>query len=303
VLLATPPRSKAIASRPLERRALSFVLALACLACHGGCAYLKQRTPEIDACTGQFNSAQVTYRLDAGRLCEPIALARIDGQLVSYEEKPTEPAPDCSVGTLTLVYPHPAGRPGYALAQVIMQTPAEGLPKSKKDADWIAFEEMTADMRKTIPALKSNKQIYEVWTLDLTKYELDQAIGGMFNNGYFTSATQATPGVDIKANIDDRKLNKKWRQVPDLDLLMLRIRGSGQLLYYQRPPEVHPREQQRFSSLTAYREMVAKQPRPNTPPAAAQPNSTWLGRIGVAAPGRDVTSPQIARLPANASKQ
>ena len=54
--------------------------------------------PQLDSMAGLYDKAQVVYKLDASQLCEPMAMARIEGQLVAYEERSTAPVPNSAVG-------------------------------------------------------------------------------------------------------------------------------------------------------------------------------------------------------------
>ena len=90
-------------------------IAGALLSCLVGCGSFPWRKVPLDASSGLYDRAVLTYRLDAGKLGQPLDVVRVEGQRVSYEQVASSPLPDESIGTLSIEYPHPAGRSGYAL--------------------------------------------------------------------------------------------------------------------------------------------------------------------------------------------
>ena len=100
------------------RRAALCGLLLAWLA--EGCGSLSVAVPwkkmPLDASAGFYESASIVYRLDAGKLEQPLDVARVEGQKILYEQVASSPLAEQSMGTLTITYPHPGGRPGMAQA-------------------------------------------------------------------------------------------------------------------------------------------------------------------------------------------
>src|SRR5690606_19975863 len=60
----------------------------------------------------------ITYELDAGKLNVPLAVARIEGQSVSYDQLPGSLWPERTVGKLHVTYPHADAPEGCARAEV-----------------------------------------------------------------------------------------------------------------------------------------------------------------------------------------
>src|SRR5271168_1909979 len=106
----------------VNRPATWLVWLLAASPLGSGCSWWNHPRPQLDSMAGLYDRASIVYRLDASQLCEPLAVARIEGQLVAYQELPTAPVANSAVGTLTIKYPHPAGVPNCALAEVVIET-------------------------------------------------------------------------------------------------------------------------------------------------------------------------------------
>src|SRR4051812_19655544 len=84
--------------------------------------WLPRRKPTLDSRAGLFETAALVYRLDAGRQTAPLSVTRVEGQHVSYDEVPSSPLADQSVGTLSVTYPHPTLGKQAAAATVIVET-------------------------------------------------------------------------------------------------------------------------------------------------------------------------------------
>ncbi len=227
------------------------------------------RTPEmqsrvkLDSASGIFDSADVTYRLDAGRMGEPIAVSRVQGQLVSYEDKATPPQAAASVGTLTVEYPHPEGIAGMARCRVVLETHKAGRPKSSTGTTAAIASAVSGSVDWMTSPWSKDTATYEAWVLDIPKIEFDRIVGGLNDQGYFSpvaSKTKTTPGVEVTAKIDGRKLKREWKQVAELDALMLHVRQSGQLETYRRPTTTAKSQQASpTSSVAAYRAFLASE--------------------------------------------
>jgi hypothetical protein len=252
-----------------------------------GCSGWNHPKPQLDSMAGLYDRASIVYRLDASQLCEPMAVARIEGQLVAYQELPTAPVPNSAVGTLTIKYPHPEGVPGCALAEVVIETrkpdgPDADIQSGKKPSKWAVLMSKFEDKKK-------KDRAYEFWTFDLPKSELDRAIGNLNETGYFTVAKVTQPGVDVAAQVDKREEHKVWRQVPELDAIMLHVRKSGQLVNYRRDPALAMRSKPVVTSVDAYRQITTN----NAPSNAAAPLSGLNVPSGPNGPG----NVQLSRLP------
>ncbi|HWB00716.1 MAG TPA: hypothetical protein VG713_19615 [Pirellulales bacterium] len=204
---------------------------------------------------GGYHSARIAYRVDAGRLCEPMALARIDGQLVSYEDHASSPVPGTSRATLTIEYPHPAGIAGYAQARVDIDSVASlSTPRPGSSIQVIGRGMKSAAHSIARPWLPDDR-FHETWTLDVPKVVIDQAIGELNQSGFFAEGAPrsgAVAGVKLSATVDAATVRRAWRQSAALDALMLEVRRSGQLEAYHRPADLFRSGGARFSSVGAY---------------------------------------------------
>jgi hypothetical protein len=281
----------------------------------GGCSAFSKTRPNMDAEAGLYDKAAVVYRLDASRLCEPVALSHIEGQAVTYEQQAPAPVPESSVGTLKVRYPHPDGRAGYAQAEVTIST---RVPLDEKQLAAITTNKKTGwsawFQPKKPPTSAELPEIgHETWTCDVPKSDLDRALGQLNEGGFFTVAAPPDVGVMVEAEIDGARRIKAWRQVPEFDALMIRTRKHGQLVAYQRDPKAVQK------AMLALRQMppTATTPAaPATKTAAAAPlvatSPVLSGPTGLSAPSllaappttpAGLDAPSVAQLPGDDSLQ
>jgi hypothetical protein len=203
-----------------------------------GCQSLNPRSVQIDAASGRFQSAQLTYQVDTGRLSQPIQTARIEGQQVSYQQLPSSPLPDRSKARLSVQYPHPNGRAGFALAEVVIEADGRA-EKTSSGAGQSTFQRMvgafTETMNDILPGMTHDSGVREAWAMDVSKEELDLLVGGLGNSGYFQYGPAPTPGIEVFTRLDGKIIRKNWRQVPELDAFIERVRHEGKLVSYVRP--------------------------------------------------------------------
>lgn len=274
------------------------ILPLLALLLMPACAQIeKMRTtaPRMDSAAGMYDRASIVYRIDAGKMSEPVALARIDGQLVSYEERASAPLPKCSTGTLTVRYPHPDGRRDVALAELVITakiSDATLSPGERAKKSWLP---------SWIPVEHKEELAYESWKFDLPKPELDQAMSQLHEGGFFTVAKATVIGIDIEASLDNFERHKSWRQVPEIEAIMQHVRRSGTLVSYRRGPEIVKPAAVQTTSVDAYRQLTAQDQRtPSAQPVAAPKQPTFFGLAAPSGPGGTGTM-QFARLPGDTS--
>lgn len=262
-----------------------WLLAAALVAGASGCEAMNPRTVQIDAASGRYQSALLTYELDTGRLSQPVQTARIQAQQVSYQQLPSTPLPDRSHARLSVKYPHPRGKADFALAEVVIVSdhPQDNAASSAgKSAFQRAVASFTEAMNDILPGMSYGPGAREAWALDIPKEELDQLIGHLANSGYFQYGPAPTPGVEVLTQLNGRPIRKQWRQVPELDAFIERVRHEGSLVSYNRPQssEGVPADATggRNDSVAAYQQQLQRQqalagppPQPypfgNTPPA------------------------------------
>jgi len=251
----------------------ALCLALACTGCTSPYKTLVRR----DSAAGLYERAEVAYRLDASRLSLPLTLAHVEGQLVSYDYAPSNPAPGQSTATLKLIYPHPSGRTELALARV--------------------------EIESTVPAgenAPSGGAVGETWELDITRGELDRIVSRLNHAGYFDRNARRGEGVRIVSTLDGESVEKEWEQSAELDQLMVRVRGQGQLVGLERPAGFRPHGAPP-ASVVAWRDLAAR--RLAATGAPQQPQEGELGRSLTSAVHHGLADPalagpaQISRLP------
>lgn len=209
-----------------------------------GCSPFTPRTLQIDSVAGSYQGVTLTYRVDGGQLSEPLTVARIDGQRVTQERLASSPYPDQSVVRLSLRYPHPSGKSGMALAEMVVETrtPPNAQAQSEvKKAVWQQWgESFAAAARDLLPGMKMSDGVFEAWALDISKNDLDRVIQGMSLSGYFVNPAKQTVGVELAVRIDNFQAVKSWTREPELDILMRRVREEGRLVSYLRPKDTAP---------------------------------------------------------------
>lgn len=248
------------------------------LAAATGCESLQPRSVQIDAASGRYQSAQLTYQLDTGRLSQPVQTARIAGQQVSYQQQPSSPLPDRSLARLSVQYPHPRGKADFALAEVIIESDprpvkgSSGVDKSSWQRFTSAFSEAMNDI---LPGMKYGDGVREAWALDIPKSDLDQLVGELANSGYFSYGPETKPGIEVFTRLDGKIIRKTWRQVPALDAFIERVRHEGQLVSYKRPPnsEGQPADAGggRNDSVAAFQQQQQRQMQQTAPPVQPFP--------------------------------
>lgn len=223
-------------------RASRAMLLLACVGSFSyGCSFVDRRPKlPIDSAAGLYDQAKVEYKLDAGQLNLPLAVTRVEGQLVSYDQVPSAPRRDTSVGTLSIEYPHPEGRAGYARARLEISSHAPAAASEQPEAaDASAWSKLGQQMNPrrllTSTGAKPSPGVDETWELDIPRSYLDAAVTSLDRSGYFDSRQKGAEGVEINARVDGRNVRKSWQQVPELNELMVAIRNQGRLVAYSRP--------------------------------------------------------------------
>lgn len=230
-----------------------------------GCNSLPSRVP-LDAKAGLYEKAVLSYRVDAGQLSIPLAVSRIEGQMVSYDEVPSAATPNRSTGLLLLTYPHPAERAGMVEAKVVIAC--------------------AVDIKSNQPA-----GFREEWVLDIPKSELDTLYAQLRGLSFFSASPHPTPGIEITSTLNGKKVQKLWQTVPEFEALMQRVRRDGQLAAYERlstPRSANPVA----SSVAAYRRLTIQD---GGGDQRFSPGALFASRSGVETPGQSAA--RLAQSP------
>lgn len=198
-------------------RPLVGLLALA--AAMAGCSAFNRGKPRLDSSAGMFDQAEVSYRVDAARLN---AMSRPEGQLVSYQPDSAAKLPAGAEAEVEIVFPHPDKREGYAEVTVRVFGNKNNSEEGRFSQWWKSGLKMSG--------FSASSVALEVWALDVPQNDVAGIINSLHNTGYFTSYDKPAEGVKIETVLDGAKVSKTWRQVPQLDALIVRVRTQGRLL-------------------------------------------------------------------------
>jgi hypothetical protein len=229
-----------------------------------GCASVPWAKVPLDARSGLYEDATLTYRLDAGKLGQPLDVVRVEGQRVVYEQVASSPLADESIGTLKIIYPHPAGRGGYALARFTLDSAAATPAQSVQRWNPFVKEAQPVVARSTIAG--SQPEIHEAWEMDIAEAELDQILKLLTNLGFYQNERPAGP-AQLSVRMKGTEQAKPWDQVPALNMLVQRVRMQGQLVSFTRPGATGAAVRA-IASTGAYRELLAQRGMTATRPAA-----------------------------------
>jgi hypothetical protein len=270
--------------------ALGGVLGVCLLA---GCSSLKWNKVPRDASAGFYQSASLTYRLDAGKLQQPLDVARVDGQNVSYEQVASSPLPDQSVGTLSLIYPHPSGRMGYAQVKFTLES---AHTKSTTPKSWNPFKKTPPGPPQPVSFSGAQPEVHEVWVLDIPSGESDQYFKLLSTHNFFnTERPAAGDAAQLTVKLNGGEVHKNWDQLPELNALVQRVRREGRLAVYERPDALAGSQSHTISSTGVYSELLAHS---GTPQAPTTPASLATNAFSMAPPAASAVA--VARRPASA---
>jgi hypothetical protein len=286
------------------RAQAGLVTAIVMAACLAGCATAPWHKVPLDATSGLYGDATLTYRLDAGKLGQPLDVVRIESQRVTYEQVASSPLPDESIGTLSVIYPHPSRRAGWALARFALESVA-ARPAERVAEGWLAFGAKRQDLEAPLAIAGAQPKLHETWELDLAAGESEQIFKTLNDIGFYTSDR---PGgvAHLAVQMNGRQQAKPWEQIAALNLLIQRVRTQGRLVAYQRATTADGSPAATISSTAAYGELWARGglAGPTTSPVANAFSLSPLLPAAAAGPGFPAT-PQpaiVAGRPAGATR-
>jgi hypothetical protein len=235
------------------RSASRICTALAPLALLSSCASL----PELpwapvtrDVTAGFYDQAKLEYRLDAGKLGQPLEVLRIDGRQVNYEQIASSPVAGRSLGKLTIEKPHPAGREGYARVTFAIDS-VESAAQARSGWDLL-------NVREKPPQIGRHEEIHEVWAMDVPAAEADRYFQLLTSLNFYKADPPEDAAAYITVTLDGRKTDKAWNPQPELNALAQQVRSQGRLMAYVRPSGISGEPSQAIASVQAYRNLVAK---------------------------------------------
>jgi hypothetical protein len=259
-----------LANLPVLRRLLFVVLALHPLAYILSCASV----PELpwagvpkDASAGFYDTARLEYRLDAGKLGQPLDVVRVDGRQVAFEQIASSPLPDRSIGTLVMQHPHPAGKAD--VVRVTFSIDSAGSDAAASSAWNLLKSGDTSAMQ-----IGKHEEVHEVWAMDLPKADWDRCFAQLNSQNFFHADAAEKAPAQLAVTINGKEVRKNWELVPELNGLAQRVRREGQLVAYLRPQALAGESTKAIASVQAYRDLVAKTGGPTGP--STQPASGIL---------------------------
>jgi hypothetical protein len=243
--------------------------------------------------TPAADTAEIEYRLDASQLHAPVAVARVEGQQVCYEEVASSLIPDRTVGTLKILYPCADAPVGFARAEVRMTT--DPLPKMTQ------LDESKPQSRGWLsrfgrPRDAESDAVKETWAFDLPKPELDRLLNRLATPGSVTIPKKGEPAAgNISTFFNDRRSAGSCQPIPELDALMRKVRNEGHLVEYSNPASAHGKQTEP-ASLVAYRK-AHEQDASGANGLNMVPNETQLAQSGLSMPCSAPTGRIIAVRP------
>lgn len=240
-----------------------------------------QKVP-LDASAGFYESASIVYRLDAGKLEQPLDVARVEGQKVVYEQVASSPLSDQSIGTLTITYPHPGGRTGWAQAKFALDsTPTKSTPAT----NWNPFRKKPKGPPPPTAITTVQAEVHEVWVLDIPSAESDTVFKLLTAQSFYNKDRPNAQDAQLTVTINGNQARKNWDQVVELNTLAQRVRREGRLASYARPGVLAGLPDNPITSIAAYNNLLARSGSSNAAAAslAASPFSMAPSSIGAGA--------------------
>jgi hypothetical protein len=245
------------------RRVSTSAIALAVMLAAPGCNLAPWNKVPLDASAGFYESASLTYRVDAGALQQPLDVLRLEGQQIRYEQVASSPLPEQTTGTLTVTYPHPAGRTGFAQARFELSSVSPS-KDAKKSSSWNPLaksKKKPAGPEPQTSVKGGQPELFESWVLDIPNSESDRLFKMLASQGFYQTE-RGGAGVQLSVTINGKTVQKPWEQLPDLTALIQATRTHGQLVAYNRPAAASGTPVRTIASTKAYSEMLASMAAP-----------------------------------------
>jgi len=176
----------------------------------------------------QFDEVSITYRTESDRV--NLAAAGYSGptQMVSFQQPSPGLLPNVTETTLQIQHPHPDGLPGYARAKVFVRP--NGAEESEEGSFWSRLIGGSDDQ----DGANRNAQIVEAWLLDIPAWQVNGIMTKLQEQNFFRRAKVLNAETFLAVKADGAGFGKKYRSVPELDALILRVRREGRPV--GRPP-------------------------------------------------------------------
>lgn len=276
-------------------RAAALALAGVVLACSAGCNSLGGRPTQVVSADSLYQRATVTYRLDSQRLSPARTQPAGGATPVSYESSSAAAAQQRTLTTVSLTFPHPDGKPGMALVEVVIEAP-DAQADAARPTRWLRKAGRLID--GSLPGVHWGEGVQEAWAMDVPQRELDELVKQLADQGYFTGNFEhARPGVELSTQLNGKQLRKQWSRVAALDALLARVQTEGKLVSATRIPRPEETFGGTPDSVAAYRQLIYQDqqapslqaPGPVAPPQVAAAPASAAVPVSFA--------PRVERLP------
>jgi hypothetical protein len=208
-------------------------LLIAAAVAAAGCTALRTSETQlrpVGSRTAHYESAAISYRLPSAAPAPNLG----DVQTASYTSGSSPAAPQGRAQFLSIEYPHPAGKKGFALAEVIVARDPSSAAGKRSD-DWLSGFRRVA--RDRMPGLTYGEGIESAWALNVPIAEVDLLIQRLDAQGYFADAKHPAAGAELSARVNGLRFSKPWPAVPELNALVGRVRREGNLVSHREPLE------------------------------------------------------------------
>ncbi|MBI82926.1 MAG: hypothetical protein CMJ81_07000 [Planctomycetaceae bacterium] len=208
----------------------ALVLVVAGSIALSGCAAIKRQAGKMGDKPLSVSDLHLTYRTETDRL--NVAQSSNHVLLATHQAPAANALPACSIGIVNIVYPHPEGRKDVARVRVVFR--ASGTETAVLNR---SMWKKIFDLEEDTDVGKIPEDVLEVWTMDVPKSHLDRTVGRLKKAQFFRKQLvilnpETFLAIDMEGEI---AVGKNYRSVDELDLLVMRIRREGQLIYSPQP--------------------------------------------------------------------
>jgi hypothetical protein len=193
---------------------------------------------QVEAAGADSDVIRIAYQTDSARLNLTTATSMPGFHNASFQ--PASQAqyfPEFTSSTLVVTRPHPSGNPELALVTVTFHSNEETASDSAASSVWSAIAGSSDDE----PSTGGGEPFREVWTLDVPRWQLDNLVGKLRKQNFFRRSKILSPKATVDTFIDGRRFAKPFKEIPELDSLILQIRSRGRLV--TRTPQGTPATQ------------------------------------------------------------
>ena len=178
-----------------------------------GCAALQMPTTELSATSLAAPPIAVIYRV-AGQSSNPST------------DSAANPLRATKTRVLSLKFPHSKCKPGYGRVELVIES-----SRDMSDSGSSLSRRFSNTLEDLLPGVRMAEGIDAAWTMDIRHAEVTQVLREMEAQGFFVDSPSAQDErVVLVAEIDGQTTARRWRNVSELDRLILRVQENGKLI-------------------------------------------------------------------------